>query len=448
MPTPKQELFLKCEAKEVLFGGQAGGGKSDALLMAALQYVSVPGYAAILFRRTFPELDAPGGLIPRSTAWLEATDARWDGKRSLWTFPRSGAVLKLSSMQLFKDRLRQKGAEYDMIGFDELTSFQEAMYRYMYSRRRHTTKSQAPLRVMAASNPGDVGHDWVKARLIEPKTRKPSSVFIPSTLEDNPYIDTDEYDDSLQELFPHEYQQLRWGDWDAVQEGEMFKRQYFSRFVVMEDLPDEVKKRLIWCRYWDLAGTEKKEGKNPDWTAGALVALDPTAGDWYIVDMVRFQMAPADTENTICAVAEVDSRKVRVRIEEEGGASGKFVTATFAKRLIGFDFDGIPSTKAKPVRARPVSSAARNARIFMVRGQWNRVFIDNAIPFPTEGVPDDEMDALSGCFKELSTGIISPTGVSTGDGSGPKKPREKSGEEEADRMNQEHDIMGRDSAWR
>ena len=73
-PTVKQAAFLLLPHIEAFYGGEPGGGKSDALLMGALQYVDVPGYAAILFRRTFQDLALPGALMDRSKDWLMNTD--------------------------------------------------------------------------------------------------------------------------------------------------------------------------------------------------------------------------------------------------------------------------------------------------------------------------------------------------------------------------------------
>src|SRR6266508_6612551 len=89
----KQALFLLLDCREAFYGGAAGGGKSDALLMAALQYVDVPGYSALLLRRTYAELEKSDGLIPRADAWLSNTDARRHDGGKLWTFP-SGARLE------------------------------------------------------------------------------------------------------------------------------------------------------------------------------------------------------------------------------------------------------------------------------------------------------------------------------------------------------------------
>jgi predicted phage terminase large subunit-like protein len=86
-PFPKQLGFLMLPHMEALYGGQAGGGKSDILLSIALQYVHIPGYAAIVFRRTLTDLKQPSALIDRSFKWLSDTDAKWQGDEHCWYFP-------------------------------------------------------------------------------------------------------------------------------------------------------------------------------------------------------------------------------------------------------------------------------------------------------------------------------------------------------------------------
>ena len=71
---------------EAFYGGAAGGGKSIALLMAALQYVDVPGYAAIIFRRSYADLSLPGALMDRAHEWLGSTDAVWHEQIKTWVF--------------------------------------------------------------------------------------------------------------------------------------------------------------------------------------------------------------------------------------------------------------------------------------------------------------------------------------------------------------------------
>src|SRR5262245_63421256 len=90
-PTEKQRLFLDCNTKEVFFGGAAGGGKSVALLMAALKYVKQAGYAALILRKDLPRLQLPGGLIPLSHQWFSGNEkVRWNEKRLTWSFLDTG----------------------------------------------------------------------------------------------------------------------------------------------------------------------------------------------------------------------------------------------------------------------------------------------------------------------------------------------------------------------
>jgi hypothetical protein len=231
-PTIKQHAFLWLqqddEPDEALYGGAAGGGKSDALLLAALQYVDVPGYAAILFRRTLTDLALEGALIPRSKEWLSHTDAVWHEQKKQWSFP-SGATIQFAYLKDADSKYRYQGAEFQFIGFDELTQFPEEDYTYLFSRLRRPLiedwmpeslqeqkrqLAKVPLRMRGASNPGGRGHRWVKRRFIDVATRG-KRIFIPARLDDNPYIDKRAYEVSLEQLDHQTRLQLRHGDWTA-----------------------------------------------------------------------------------------------------------------------------------------------------------------------------------------------------------------------------------------
>lgn len=205
---------------------------SDALLMAALQYVDVPGYNAILFRKTFADLNLPGSLIPRAKEWLTGSDAQWNENDSRFTFP-SGATLSFGYMRNDEDRMRYRSAEFQMIGYDELTTFTKLQYTYMFSRLRkpqdigaRSPLGKVPLRMRSASNPGDRGHLWVKSRFIKPMGQREDEpedpqqrVYIPARLQDNPSVDADAYIQALQELDESTKAQLIHGDWDAREPG-------------------------------------------------------------------------------------------------------------------------------------------------------------------------------------------------------------------------------------
>src|SRR5947209_9360444 len=126
-PAPRQEAFLRLRALEALFGGAAGGGKSIALLMAALQYADVPGYHALLLRPSLTEFELPGGLIELAHEWLANTKAEWSGETRSWRFPgpgrsgAGGATLRFGYLEGQKDVARYQGASFSFLGFDELT---------------------------------------------------------------------------------------------------------------------------------------------------------------------------------------------------------------------------------------------------------------------------------------------------------------------------------------
>jgi len=230
-PHPKQAEFLALTCREALYGGAAGGGKSDALLMGALQYVHVPGYAAICFRRTYSDLALPGAIMDRAHDWLRGTDAHWDGTKKTFTFP-SGATLSFGYMQHANDRFRYQGAEFQYAAFDELTQFPESAYRYILSRLRRPTGMPVPIRARGASNPGGVGHAWVKRRFVDPEAADEGRAFIPARLADNPSLDQEEYLLTLDQLDVQTRRQLRDGEW--VQDGSGL---VYQRPRTLQELP-------------------------------------------------------------------------------------------------------------------------------------------------------------------------------------------------------------------
>lgn len=214
--------YLSLPHREALYGGAAGGGKSDALLMGALQYAGAPGYAALLLRRTYADLSLPEALIPRSHEWLAGTDAHWHETTKTWTFP-SGATLTFGYLQHKNDKYRYQSSAFQYIGFDELTQFEEEQYRYLFSRLRRLEGFDVPLRMRAATNPGGVGHEWVYERFVVDDARP----FLPAKLEDNPYIDEDEYVKSLGELDEITLRQLLDGEWITDPRGKPFQREWW-----------------------------------------------------------------------------------------------------------------------------------------------------------------------------------------------------------------------------
>lgn len=396
-PSIKQAEFLVDLRKEGFYGGAAGGGKSDALLMAALQYVSEPDYSALLLRRTFTDLSLPGALLDRADEWLRGTDATWHDKTKTWQFP-SGATLSFGYLENEKDRFRYQGAEFSFIGFDELTHFTEIQYTYLFSRLRRLEGSDIPMRIRCASNPGGVGHEWVKARFITPSPEdlaKEGRFFVSAKLQDNPFLDQVAYLESLLALDPVTQAQLRDGNWDIQAKGEMFKREWLD-FI---DLPPE---GCNYVRWWDMAATEpSKTNRDPDWTVGLL--MGEKNGEYYVIDVFRCRKNSGDRDKAIEATLKLERPGVLQRMGQEGGSAGKDVILNFAKSLFrGHDFQGIKETGSKVTRAGPFSAACKNGLVHIVKGPWNSTFVTELELFPQVGVHDDQVDAASGAFLQLA----------------------------------------------
>src|SRR5260370_33356337 len=230
VPTPKQLAFVLCARREAFFGGAAGPGKTDALVMGALHLVEQPRYSALLLRRTFRQLNQSNSIMNRARQWLANTDAVWKEADKRFTFP-SGATITFGNLDSEDDVYQYDSSEFQYIGFDELTSFRERQYTYLFSRLRTTRDNPVPLRMRSASNPGNRGHDWVKTRFMigqPPELLQrdfPERFFLPARIQDNPHIRSEEYLASLANLDAVRRCQLLEGNWEVTPSGNLFRRE-------------------------------------------------------------------------------------------------------------------------------------------------------------------------------------------------------------------------------
>lgn len=283
-PTKKQlAAMMLADIKEVMFGGALGGGKSDWLAMEALRYCDLPGFSSIIFRRQLTDLKQPGALIPRIAEWLSEFQlqgcCRYSGDEHAWNFktvyphtdiPGPDARLQFGYIGEASIRDRYSSAEYQMVGFEELWQWpSDVDYTFMRSRIRKVvcaihgkhndgtpnyvpgcrycdTLSAIPLRVRSATNPGPA---WIKRRfgiIPDPAqfpTRHEALVaiseghkirwigtnkerpFIPSYLDDNPFLDGKDYREMLKEMSDEERSRLEDGNWEARRNAR-FKRRW------------------------------------------------------------------------------------------------------------------------------------------------------------------------------------------------------------------------------
>lgn len=456
-PSSQQLEFLGLTCEEALYGGAAGGGKSDAGLMGALQYVHVPGYSAGLFRRTNVDLLMPDALLDRANTWfrpaVEAGKAWFDADAHTYHFETkpgaADATIHFGYVQYERDLLRYQGSRFHYVFVDELGQWPEKYYRFLFSRIRRKKSEAVPLRMRSGSNPGGPGHSWIKARFIEHAThihqgtdvredmrRRFSSraampiprvyasppskeseelakamgleaqgaFFVPAFSDDNPGLDVASYRAQLARMMPTEREWYEKGNWDAAASGEYFTA---SSFEYVDQEPAGV----LWIRSWDFAATELKPGKDPDWSVGARCGfLFPVvegkrvnAPRFVVANIKRFRKEPAGTQTEVVQTAKSDGRRTRILMEQEGGSAGKTVIHNWqTQSLVGFIVEGMRKTGPKSEYWMPLARFAAKQPIVLVRGSWNQEFTDELTSLPAGH--DDQADAVSQVFAWMSGG--------------------------------------------
>lgn len=458
-PNPgPQTRFLASGAKEILYGGAAGGGKSAGLIAIALRWQNVPQFRSIFFRRETTQLK---DLLDKANEIFKiaAPKARWNRTENTWHFP-SGATSYFRHLEHEGDEGAHDGQEYQYIGFDELTHFTKDMYTKLRARLRSSTPG-LPRIMRGTSNPGGKHAEWVfqfwgpwldpqydcdthapvradgtpfcprtsdDGRALPPvpagetlyvlETREGTRyvrkgtpgatgrVFIPAKLADNPKLtDADPgYEANLLGLDAVRRAQLLDGDWLAKPAaGLVFKRAWF-------EIVDAAPADAMRVRAWDRAATVPKPGTDPDWTVGLKYSRTP-AGVFYIEDVRRMRGTPQAVQAEIKTTAEADATKhghagaVTILLAQDPGQAGVVDIDALVRLLAKFDVRAIRETGEKVTRMRPASAQAEAGNIKVVRAAWNEDLFSELEAIP-EGSHDDQGDTLSLGHNFLADGPI------------------------------------------
>jgi hypothetical protein len=219
---------------EMLYGGAAGGGKSRmSRAEAVLNCLRVPGFRAIIFRRTFPDLER--SVVEPLLQEIPRELGRYNSTKHLFRF-FNGSILELGHLQRRDDLMKYQGAEYSLVIFEEATHFTYEMFDYMRSRLRAGGQVAIKMaeiglrpRVILTANPGGIGHHWVKRNFVDPappgkiwrprptedEPNPPTRCYVPARATDNPYLDKG-YINRLNSLAPNTRAALRDGSWDVL----------------------------------------------------------------------------------------------------------------------------------------------------------------------------------------------------------------------------------------
>jgi predicted phage terminase large subunit-like protein len=153
-------------------------------------------------------------------------------------------------------------------------------------------------------------------------------------------------------------------------------------------------------RGWDLAATAPATGRDPDFTVGLKLARTD-AGQFVVLDVVRFRGGPHEVENAIVRTADADGPAVAIGLPQDPGQAGRAQVRYLTGRLAGYRIVASPETGAKETRAMPVASQANAGNLALRRAPWNRPLLEELQDFPN-GAKDDQADALSRAFTLLT----------------------------------------------
>lgn len=368
-----------------------------------------------------------------------------------WIFP-SGAKIILRGLEAVDDVYQYKGVQVNHIGFDEVTSFDEFQYTYLFSRIRSTNNIRG--RVFATTNPQSDGwvKDWIKdiwldedgyvkeemngkvmwyIRIggephwyhskeaaikggveehgLEPDEVLPTSFeFVRSSLSDNPSLGVD-YKSKLLSMPEKDRMELLSGCWNYdASTGIYFKKDWVDQ-VSFHQLPRM--KKIV--RAWDIASTPPNQtNKNPDWTVGLKMGLGED-GYYYILDMVRFRDSIGNVKKVMRQTAVKDGEKVHISVPLDPGGHGKHAYEDHVRNLSGFVVKKAKTEKSKLERFLPFASLAENGLLKIVAQGWNKDFFKELEGFVGDGKrKDDIVDTCSDSLKLLNMGSVAPTNIS------------------------------------
>ena len=422
-PFGKQVKFLIYPSQESIFGGAAGGGKSSSLLMAALQYVEekhIPEgenkskYNALIIRRTLEDLDLPNAIMDRAKQWLLPKEDEgllvWKDQKKRFIF-NSGATLTFRYLSHNKHLNSYQGAELQFVGFDELTQFPENQYNYLHSRLRKLENSDIPIRMRGASNPGGIGHDWVKKRFVDDESKLP---FIPSAYTDNQYLNQEEYSKQLDKLDELTRLQLKYGDWNAVLKSGLL----VSRDRLNNSLISYKNTYSTWQPSFCTIGIDPASTGHDKFAMSCLVYFNN--GNIVLVDLDSTPLAYPEELLRNFIIRNSHWNPYIINFEQEPGSDSAYALKHWQAILrdlvkkYGITVKKTQSSHSKYNRARPTANMIRQNRLFFddrinpekLRTLFNQyVYVHPDKEVMKEYPSPDELDSLGYAFMEIQNVI-------------------------------------------
>ena len=448
----RQKLYMVSDANVTLYGGAAGGGKSEVGVIDFLQYTDIPGFVGVITRKTHKQMEGPGGVLSKCKRIFgqayEPHEFVWRAKDGKFVFHKSGAEIYLRHFQHEDDKENWQGSEANLYYIDEATQFSQEKVQYIMSRMRNPSCPQVQPMLKMTCNP-DADHflrKFVEPYLHEDGTPDRSKdgliryfafhdggfvfgdtredlmfrygleeedtlsfKFISANVNDNPVLQAvnPKYVSWLRGLKGVERKRLLDGNWHVRESASgYFKREWLTPVKYHEQ------EFVSFCRAWDIAGTLPSESNpNPDWTAGVLIGKTKL-GRYVICDVVRFRARYGEVIQRIIEVGKADPSGTLIRLPQEPGQAGKAAGQMMVKSLVenGLGARLMTTNQRKVDRFMPFASAAEVGLVdYCDDGDWVEHYLYELEAFDgTRKCRDDQVDATSDAFITLAKGTPIP----------------------------------------
>lgn len=403
----REQLFaIASQEKRKLIGGSAFSGKSILGAMLALQYFEVPNYRALVIRRTYDDVIATGGIIDYIKEWT-ADDPRVDHNKmeKCFTNLETGAKIYYNYALYAEDRNKFKSRQFHRIIVDEASEVLKVILQFFNRSLRPNEERRIPLGLYYISNPAaSTGIEYLNENFVKGKYP-----YYEMNFWDNPYIDAEDYKETLSELSTADYQ-FQMGNWDyKLKAGDIFDYDTLTAAKITRERYNELRDLyplLLKVRGWDIAATETQ---NADYTASSLIEVYQ-GGPKIVTEQESFKLKPGRLEDRMRQTMERDGPEVEQWIEKQPAAAGKLLARYWKKEFEDYKPKMIAPHKTKVTRAGKLVPYLKRLELLFLEGDYIGPFFDQCVNFPVynkltaddpEALHDDRIDTVSMIINRL-----------------------------------------------
>jgi len=407
-PYNKQLYAIADINKRKLIGGSAFSGKSLLGAALACQYFEVPDYRCLIVRRTYDDVIATGGIVDYLDQWFEPyPHVAHNQSKKVFHNTQNDAKIFYNYMRYEEDKKKFKSRQYHRIIVDEASELLKVNLQFLNRSLRPNNELRIPLGLFYISNPdASSGIEYLKKNFVSNKGAHP---YYEMNFWDNPFIDAEDYGETLTELSKPDYE-FQMGNWDYVlKSGDIFDYDMIKAAEITLDEYLQIRNDyeiLRIVRTWDIASSEKKTS---DYTATSLTEFFKE-GPKVVKKQQSFKLKPGRLEAKMAAIMAEDGDQVEQWVEHQPAAAGDIVDFHWAEYFKEYNVTFMPVYKNKVVRAGKIIPELKKKELFFLEDSekpYLKIFTKQAIGFPNfdkriddddESLHDDRIDTVSALY--------------------------------------------------